>query len=53
MLKLDGFDDCIVGVAYGCGRPDLLIYDTDLVLDALVEQGMSPEDAVDYFSYNM
>ena len=42
-----------MGVAYGCGRPDLLVYDTDLILSDLVDQGMSPEEAIDYFSYNI
>jgi len=30
MLIVDGYDDCIVGVAERCGQQPLLVYDEDL-----------------------
>ena len=47
-LKVDGYDDCIVGVD-GDGR---LVYDRMKMLDKLGKD-MSPEDAEEYFEFNI
>lgn len=52
MLIVDGYDDCIVGVAERCGQQPLLVYDEDLMIQVLQED-MSYEDAVDFFNFNI
>lgn len=52
-LRIDGFDDCIIGVARRCGQPSLLVYDSDKIIERLIDQGMLEEDAYDYYSFNI
>ena len=62
MLKIDGFDSALVGVASvwqkhpdgGAERIDTLIYDGDILTTILVhESGMSAEEALEYISFNI
>lgn len=52
-LLADGFDDAFVGPARRCGQPTLAAYSTKKALALLVAQGMSYEDAVEYFEFNV
>ena len=52
MLRMNGFDDCIIGVIERCGQPDILCYDTGKIRTKLVSQGMSREEAEEYFAFN-
>lgn len=49
-LKLDGFDEAIIGVDEHSLR---LIYSQRKILDILVNNGMTEEDAVDHYGYNI
>ena len=49
-LTADGFDDCVVGV--DC-RSMRLIYSETLILESLVLQGMSVEEAIEHYEYNI
>ena len=49
ILKADGFDDAIIGVEDDSMR---LIYSVSKCIEILVAQGMSEEDAVEYFHFN-
>ena len=51
LLKLDGFDDAILGVVQRIGL-QAICYDTHKVIEILMKD-MSEEDAWDYYSYNM
>jgi len=52
-MKMDGFDDCIVGVGYRCGSGPVLCYDMDWVIQKLMKKDrMTYEEAVEYFEYN-
>jgi len=54
LLKADGFDACIVGVAESFGGAHYLIYDRQKVIDTLVnEGGLTEEEAWEHFSYNI
>lgn len=53
MMTLDGFDDCILGIAERCGQPNLLAYDANKIWKKLVKQGMTEEEAVEYFYFNI
>ena len=52
-LFADGFDEAIVGISRRFSHPPLVAYDYDKCIQILIDQGMTPEDAVDYFSYNV
>ena len=53
-LKMDGFDDCIVGICQKFGQEDVLIYDREKVVKRLQSKGygMTPEEAEEFFEYN-
>jgi hypothetical protein len=53
LLKMDGYDDCIVGIVERFGQDSYFIYDKDLVIKNLQKNGnMSYEDALEYYEYN-
>ncbi len=51
-LKMDGYDDCILGVCRRFGQEPILAYDYDKVIDKLVDDGMTYDEAVEYHEYN-
>jgi hypothetical protein len=51
-LKMDGFDDCILGICTRFGQEPLIAYDYRKVINKLMEDGMSYEDAVEFHEYN-
>jgi len=53
VLKADGFDKAIIGVGYRCGQPDIIVYDAEKCVKILMDQGMTEEEAIDYFDYNV
>jgi hypothetical protein len=50
-LKMDGFDDCIVGLAT-VGGQWVLVYDSAEVIDKMVDQGMTYHEALEFKSFN-
>jgi hypothetical protein len=55
MTVLDGpeFDSAILGIVTVAGQPDRVLYSAEKVLDALVSQGMSREDAEEWYDFNI
>jgi hypothetical protein len=53
LLIMDGYDDCIVGVCERFGSEPHVIYDLKKILNKLIESGMSPEEAEEYYQFNM
>jgi len=57
MLKADGFDNCILGVAEtwdGNERVHRIVYDALKMIDVLINKdGMTHEEAVEYFEFNI
>lgn len=51
-LFADGFDEAIMGVAERCGQPTLVVYDARLCIEILEGQGMTTEEASEFFSFN-
>ena len=51
-LKADGHDDAVIGVEVQWGPPRL-VYCVEKVIAGLVRDGMSREDAIDWFEFNM
>jgi hypothetical protein len=50
MLKADGFDDAVIGIEESSMR---LIYSVGKCIEILVEDGMTMEDAMEYFDFNV
>jgi hypothetical protein len=57
MLKADGFDDCVLGIAEvwdGNERVHRIVYDALRMINVLMDRdGMSYEEAVEYFEFNI
>ena len=55
MLKIDGFDECIIGIAQIWGKDmPVVVYDTGEIIEVLIEEhDMSREEAVEYFELNI
>ena len=51
-LLMDGFDDCIVGIASRFGSENFVIYDYYKVIAKNMSHGMTEEEAVEYFQFN-
>lgn len=52
MLKMDGFDDCCIGVVQRCGMEPILCYSYDKVIKQLTADGMTNEEAQEFFEFN-
>ena len=51
MLRMDGYNDCIIGVCYRFGQEPIIAYDYDKVIEKLMED-MTEEEAVEWFEFN-
>jgi hypothetical protein len=51
-LLMEGFDDAIIGVAERCGQPTQVAYSRNRCIEILEAQGMSHEEANEYFDFN-
>jgi len=53
LMRLDGFNDAVVGHTCNLGHP-VLVYDMDKIIEILEhEQGMEHHEASDYFWFNV
>jgi hypothetical protein len=52
LMKADGFDEAIVGVVRRMGGLMAICYDTDKVIEILMED-MSEDEAWEYFEFNI
>ena len=57
MLKIDGFDDAVIGPAMvwrDKGPRDVLVYDAEKIRETLMKRdGMSAEEAREYIEFNI
>jgi|TARA_Y100000310_G_C20704121_1_gene833237 hypothetical protein len=53
LMVMDGFDDCIIGVTNHFTNNASIAYSMEKVFDKLVKDGMSHDEAVEYFEFNM
>jgi hypothetical protein len=51
LLFMDGYDDCIAGVVHRF-NDTFVVYDLVKVLDKLKADGMTEEEALEFWSYN-
>ena len=52
LMCMDGYDDCIVGIVEQFGKPPILCYNKLLVIQKMIDDGSSYEEAEEYFEYN-
>lgn len=52
LLVMDGYDDCIVGVVERYGLPAIICYDKLMVIQKLIDDGMSEDEAYEFWSFN-
>lgn len=50
ILLADGFDEALIG--HAAGMEPRAVYDYDRCIDVLVEDGMTYEEALEYFEFN-
>lgn len=51
---LDGFDEAIVGTVEAFGKPQVVCYDRDIILDIIMDStGGNRQDAEEYFEVNI
>jgi hypothetical protein len=53
LLLADGLDAAFVGIVERFGQPPIACYDYDLVIQIFTEEGMTEEDALEHFQYNV
>jgi len=54
MIRAVGLDDAIIGVGQRCGDVNVIVYDSQKIVDILVERdGMNREEAWEYFEFNI
>ena len=51
ILLADGFEDAFVGIGRQFGKP-FAVYDRFKCIEILIKEGMSEEEAEEYFQYN-
>jgi hypothetical protein len=53
MLKMNGYDDCIIGVVERCGQPSVLCYDSEKVIKQTMKKDkINREEAEEWFYFN-
>lgn len=53
MLFADGFDEALIGCVSRCGELPVALYDEDKCIEILMEEGLTVEEALDHFEYNV
>lgn len=52
-LYLDGFDEAIIGVVNRFTQSPLVLYDEKKCIKILMKQGMTQDEAEEYFEFNV
>lgn len=52
MLKMDGYDECVIGICQGFGGERRIAYDVDKIIQNHMSEGMSEEEAYEFFEFN-
>ena len=52
-LVMDGYDDCAVAVLERFGTERIILYDKDMVIAKLMDEGLdSYEEAIEFYEFN-
>ncbi len=52
VMKMDGYDDCIIGICHRFNQPPISAYSLNKLTDRHIKDGMTREEALEYISYN-
>ena len=52
ILKMDGYDDCVLGLAHRFGMDMVIAYDQSKVIRRLMEDGMDYDEAMEFHQFN-
>jgi hypothetical protein len=52
LLSMNGYDDCMMGICHRFGQEPIIAYDQKKVLAKMIDQGMTIEEAQEFFEYN-
>ena len=52
LLRMDGYDDCVIGVARIFSGDPFLVYDREKVIEKLMSDGMEYEEAEEFHEFN-
>ena len=54
MIRLEGYDDCILGIGEACDREPALVYSEELMIKKIMEMSdCDPEEAAEDLYYNI
>lgn len=53
LIMYPDHDNAIIGVVERCGNEPILCYNLDVIIQNLIEDGMSERDAYEYVDYNV
>ena len=53
IMCADGFDEAIVGVAYMFGGNAVALYDRNKIIETLVDEGLTEEEAWEHYDFNI
>ena len=53
MLFADGFDEAFLGVGWRFSDGPLAVYDRNKIIDILIDEGGTEEEAEEHFQYNI
>lgn len=52
LVQMDGYADCLAGLVYRFGQEPILCYDWGKVIGKLVADGMTEDEAEEFFEFN-
>ena len=52
LVKMEGYDDCILGACERFGQDTIIAYDMDKVIEVNMSNGMTHEEAIEWFNFN-
>jgi len=52
VMLMDGFEDCIIGICERHGQEPIVTYDKNKIIDKLILEDMTEEEALEFFYYN-
>jgi hypothetical protein len=53
LIKVDGYDDCFLGVVNRFGSNPIMCYDREKIISNLRDDGMTEEEAEEFFEFNI
>ena len=52
VVVMEGYDDCVIGVLERFGTEPIVLYDKDRVIDKLVDDGCTYDEALEFYEFN-